>query len=143
MVQIPLLFCTTECRAGVTFAVLAGHHACHDEEAQGHQARCTKHGHAGHAHCHAHDDAHEGGPAPDDEPECGRHVLGFVSCLTSSPPVALPAPSRAMGDPGLPGGSPLSGMGSGACEGGWPTGDVPEVLPPTHDPVGAAERLLL
>jgi len=143
MIQVPLLLCSSECCEGVSFAVLAGHHACHDEEARAHQVRCIKHDHAGHACDHAHESPHDGDRGPAGEPGCGSHALYFVSCLATASSDALPAPARALGyAPGLD--LPQRAVVTTCpCEGRWPTGDLPEVRPPAHDPVGSADRLLL
>ena len=133
MVQVPLLLCSSDCCEGVSFAVLASQHACHDQDAPAHHALCEHHHHHG-------TDADHGG---DEAPDCGTHLLYFVSCLTSAPAVALPAPGRVLGGVAVLDLLPPASLASGLLEGRWPIGDDPEVYPPPRDPLGAADRLLL
>lgn len=135
MVQVPLLLCSSECCEAVSFAVLASHHACHDEHAPAHHAVCEHH--HGHHHAPASDEAR------DEAPDCGTHLLYFVSCLTSAPAVDVPAPARVNGGVALFDLLPPATLAAGLLEGRWPIGDVPEACPPPGDPVRSADRLLL
>lgn len=40
MIQVPLVFCTTDCGQSISSLLLVGSHACHDEEAEDHRAHC-------------------------------------------------------------------------------------------------------